>query len=52
MLQQCVDMDPQSYASYLSGALGYGRRFSAEEAVNQHLAMFKAALNQGSRRER
>lgn len=43
-LQTCVDMDQQSYAMYLSGAKEYGRRFSVEEAVQQHLAMFEAAL--------
>jgi glycosyltransferase involved in cell wall biosynthesis len=51
VLQQCVDMDRQTYAAYLNGARGYGRRFSAEEAVSQHLAMFKAALNRGSTRK-
>ncbi len=49
VLQACVDMDQQTYAAYLNGARGYGRRFSTEEAVNQHLAMFEAALKSGSR---
>jgi glycosyltransferase involved in cell wall biosynthesis len=43
-LQQCVDMDQQTYSSYLNGAREYGRRFSVEEAVKQHLTMFEAAL--------
>ena len=46
-----MNMDPQTYAAYLNGARGYGRRFSTEEAVSQHLAMFEAALNLGSRRK-
>jgi hypothetical protein len=49
VLQACVDMDQHTYAAYLHGARGYGRRFSTEEAVSQHLAMFEAALNFGSR---
>jgi glycosyltransferase involved in cell wall biosynthesis len=44
-VQECVDMDQQTYTTYLSGAREYGRRFSVEEAVGQHLAMFGAALN-------
>ena len=44
VLQRCVDMDQQSYSIYLSGAREYGKRFSAEEAVQEHLAMFQAAL--------
>jgi glycosyltransferase involved in cell wall biosynthesis len=44
VLQTCIDMDQQTHAAYLSGALDYGRRFSAEEAARQHLAMFRAAL--------
>jgi glycosyltransferase involved in cell wall biosynthesis len=44
VLQRCVDMDQQTYSSYLSGASEYGKRFSAEEAVQEHLAMFQAAL--------
>jgi hypothetical protein len=51
-LQECVDMDRQAYAAYLNGAREYGRRFSAEEAVSQHLAMFEAALDLRSRAER
>jgi glycosyltransferase involved in cell wall biosynthesis len=43
-LQKCVDMDQQAYESYLEGAREYGRRFSVEEAVRQHLLMFHAAL--------
>ena len=50
-LQKCVDMDQQTYAAYLSGAREYGRRFSVEEAVRQHLATFEAALNLGDRRK-
>jgi glycosyltransferase involved in cell wall biosynthesis len=50
-LQKCVDMDQQTYAVYLSGAREYGRRFSVEEAVRQHLAMFEAALNVGYARK-
>jgi glycosyltransferase involved in cell wall biosynthesis len=49
-LQKCVDMDQQTYAVYLAGAQQYGRRFSVEEAVRQHLATFKAALNVGDGR--
>jgi glycosyltransferase involved in cell wall biosynthesis len=44
-IQECVDMDQRTYATYLSGAREYGRRFSVEEAVCQHLAMFDAALD-------
>lgn len=51
VLQECVDMDHQTYAAYLNGARGYGRRFSVEEAVSQHLAMFEAALNPRSGRK-
>jgi hypothetical protein len=43
-LQKCVDMDQSTYDLYLNGARDYGRRFSAKEAVKQHLAMFRAAL--------
>jgi glycosyltransferase involved in cell wall biosynthesis len=43
-LQKCVDMDQQTYSAYLHGAREYGRQFSAQEAVRQHLAMFEAAL--------
>jgi glycosyltransferase involved in cell wall biosynthesis len=49
-LQKCVDMDQQTYAVYLDGAREYGRRFSVEQAVRQHLATFEAALNLGDRR--
>jgi len=51
-LQKCVDMDQRTYASYLSGALEYARRFSVEDAVRQHLAMFEAVLGQRSGRTR
>jgi glycosyltransferase involved in cell wall biosynthesis len=44
-LQKCVDMDQETYTAYLSGAREFGRRFSVEEAVRQHLVMFKAALD-------
>jgi glycosyltransferase involved in cell wall biosynthesis len=44
-IQKCVDMDQQTYGLYLDGAKEYGRRFSAKEAVKQHLAMFRAALD-------
>jgi hypothetical protein len=45
VLQACVDMDEKTYAAYLDGARGYGRRFSVEEAVKQHITMFEAALH-------
>jgi glycosyltransferase involved in cell wall biosynthesis len=41
-LQECVDMDENTYATYLRGAKEYGRRFSVEEAVRQYRAMFSA----------
>ena len=44
-LQQCVDMDQQTHSTYLNGAADYGRRFSTEEAVRQHLSMFEGALS-------
>lgn len=44
-LQTCVDMDQNTYANYLDGAREYGRRFSVEEAVRQHRAMFQAAFS-------
>lgn len=44
-LQKCVDMDQATYSVYLRGASEYGRRFSVEEAVRQHLVMFEAALS-------
>jgi len=44
-LQECVDMDRQTYAAYLNGTREYGRRFSVEEAVKQHITMFEAALH-------
>ncbi len=44
-LQTCVDMDQPAYEIYLRGAEQYGRRFSAAEAVEQHLVMFNAALD-------
>jgi glycosyltransferase involved in cell wall biosynthesis len=47
-LQTCVDMDQPSYAKYLSGAKEYGRRFSVEAAVQQHITMFEAALDRNS----
>ena len=50
-LQKCVDMDQQTHAVYLDGAREYGRRFSVEQAVGQHLATFEAALNLGDRRK-
>jgi hypothetical protein len=45
VLQKCIEMDQQTYAAYLSGAREYGQRFSVEEAVRQHLAMFSATLD-------
>ena len=44
VLQQCVDMDQSTYNSFLNGAKEYSRRFSVEEAVGQHRAMFDSAL--------
>jgi glycosyltransferase involved in cell wall biosynthesis len=44
VLQKCVDMDRHTYAIYRKGAREYGRRFSVEEAVRQHLVMFDATL--------
>jgi len=44
VLQRCVDMDQQTYSVYLRGASEYGKQFSAEEAVQEHLAMFQAVL--------
>jgi glycosyltransferase involved in cell wall biosynthesis len=43
-LQECVDIDQQTYAVYLNGARAYSSRFSVEEAVGQHVAMFESAL--------
>jgi glycosyltransferase involved in cell wall biosynthesis len=43
-LQLCMDMDQQTYGTYLSGAREYSRRFSVEESVRQHRSMFDAAL--------
>ncbi|MGB6687373.1 MAG: glycosyltransferase family 4 protein [Terracidiphilus sp.] len=43
-IQNCVDMDQQTYTASLNGAQEYSRRFGVEEAVSQHLAMFEAAL--------
>ena len=43
-IQKCVGMDQQTYASFLDGAQEYSRRFSIEEAVEQHLEMFEAAM--------
>ena len=43
-LQNCVDVDQQTYTVFLKGVREYSRRFSPEEAVRQHLAMFEAAL--------
>jgi hypothetical protein len=45
-------MDRQTYSAYSNGAREYGRRFSVEEAVSQHLAMFEAALDLHSNAER
>jgi glycosyltransferase involved in cell wall biosynthesis len=50
-LQKCVNMDQQTYSAYLNGAREYGRRFSVEEAVKQHIAMFEAAFDTRSRRK-
>jgi glycosyltransferase involved in cell wall biosynthesis len=44
VLQSCVDMDQQTYDCYLDGATEYGRRFSVEQAIRQHLATFEAVL--------
>jgi glycosyltransferase involved in cell wall biosynthesis len=44
-LQKCVDMDHATYSVHLRGAREYGRRFSVEEAVRQHVVMFEAALS-------
>ncbi|MGB6687376.1 MAG: glycosyltransferase family 4 protein [Terracidiphilus sp.] len=44
VLQQCVDMDQSIYNSFLEGAKEYSSRFSIEEAVGQHLAMFESAF--------
>ena len=43
-LQRCVDMDQQIYESYLTGVKEFSRKFSVEEAVRQHLAMFQSVL--------
>ncbi len=45
-LQACVDMDDEIYAGYERGALDYSRRFSVAQAVEEHIAMFEAALDQ------
>jgi glycosyltransferase involved in cell wall biosynthesis len=45
-LQTCVDMDEPTYTSYLEGTREYGRRFSIQQAVEEHLAMFDATINQ------
>ena len=44
-IQKCVDMDQHTYASNVRGAREYGKRFSLEGAVRQHLAMFYSALS-------
>ena len=44
-LQKCVDMDHATYSVHLRGAREYGRRFSVEDAVRQHVVMFEAALS-------
>ena len=49
-LQGCVDMNQQTYARYLCGAREYSRRFSVDEAVQQHRAMIMAVA--GNRRDR
>ncbi|HEV2484090.1 MAG TPA: glycosyltransferase [Terracidiphilus sp.] len=43
-LQACIDMDQTAYASYLNGAEKFGRQFSNEAAVSEHVAMFEAAM--------
>jgi glycosyltransferase involved in cell wall biosynthesis len=43
-IQQCVDMDSSTYRSYLEGARAYGRQFSVESAVAQHVELFATAL--------
>jgi glycosyltransferase involved in cell wall biosynthesis len=40
VLQECVNMDQLAYAIYLNGTKEYSQRYSVEEAVRQHLAMF------------
>lgn len=45
-LQQCVDMSQQMYSAFLEGTQEYGKRFSIEEAKQEHIAMFQAALGQ------
>lgn len=45
-LQSCVDMDGPTYTSYLEGTREYGRRFSIQQAVEEHVAMFEAAIDQ------
>ena len=44
-LESCVNMGPQEYAKYLGGIQEYGRRFSVAQAMQEHNAMFMAALN-------
>lgn len=44
VLQRCVAMGNSAYIEYLSGARAYGRAFSNEDAVEQHIAMLKTAL--------
>jgi hypothetical protein len=39
-------MDEPTYTSYLEGTREYGRRFSIQQAVEEHLAMFDATINQ------
>ncbi len=44
-LQACIDMDDGIYSGYHQGALRYSQRFSVTQAVEEHIAMFDAALN-------
>lgn len=45
-LQACIDMNQTVYATYLAGASAYGKQFSLQAAVAEHVAMFEAVLNE------
>jgi glycosyltransferase involved in cell wall biosynthesis len=44
-LQKCVDMNQDVYNTYLNGSLAYGRQFSHDQAVREHLLMLRTVLN-------
>jgi glycosyltransferase involved in cell wall biosynthesis len=48
-LQYCVDMNQETYAAYVHSTLEFSRRFSVQDAVQEHLVLLRAAINEAAR---